>query len=315
MKKNTSRKLHVRNRHQGRYDLLILSQSLPELKSFITPTPSGLETIDFFNPKAVKTLNKALLFHYYNLHFWDIPEGYLCPPIPGRADYLHYAADVLASSNQGKIPRGEKIKCWDIGTGANLIYPIIGHYEYGWSFTGSEIDKKAVFSAQHIIDNNLSLQGKINVKFQEKHEFIFKGILNEKEKFDLVICNPPFHSSAEEAKKASIRKISNLKKKKIKQPKLNFSGQAHELWCEGGEVGFIQRLIQKSISFSSSIFWFTSLVSKSDHLTILKRSIEKTKAKDIRIIEMKQGQKTSRLIAWTFLSKDQQKEWAKNRWK
>jgi 23S rRNA (adenine1618-N6)-methyltransferase len=43
------------------------------------------------------------------------------PSIPGRADYIHYIADLLAESNNGIIPRS-----WDqgldIGIGANCIY-------------------------------------------------------------------------------------------------------------------------------------------------------------------------------------------------
>jgi 23S rRNA (adenine1618-N6)-methyltransferase len=36
-------------------------------------------------------------------------NNYLCPPIPGRADYIHYIADLLASNN-GIIPKGHGIQ-------------------------------------------------------------------------------------------------------------------------------------------------------------------------------------------------------------
>ena len=42
-------------------------------------------------------LNRAILMHHYGVKSWDIPAGYLCPPIPGRADYIHSVADLLAA--------------------------------------------------------------------------------------------------------------------------------------------------------------------------------------------------------------------------
>lgn len=101
--------LHPRNPHQGRYDFPALTACLPELAAFVTITPRGEESIDFADPAAVKALNRALLAHFYGVRHWDIPPGYLCPPIPGRADYVHTAADLLALSAAGEIPRGPKV--------------------------------------------------------------------------------------------------------------------------------------------------------------------------------------------------------------
>jgi len=36
--------------------------------------------------------------------------------------------------------------------------------------------------------------------------------------------------------------------------------------------------------------------------------------KEVKTIPMGQGNKTSRIVAWTFLSKEQQKEWRNKRW-
>ena len=118
--------LHPRNRHQGRYDSPALIKASPELGDFVITNPYGKPSIDFANPAAVKVFNRALLAQYYGIRHWDIPDGYLCPPIPGRADYLHNLADLLASDNDGQIPHGEKVRALDIGVGANCIYPLIG---------------------------------------------------------------------------------------------------------------------------------------------------------------------------------------------
>jgi len=100
--------LHPRNRHHQRYDLPALCQAHPELQGFITLNPVGEQTIDFANPLAVKALNKALLAHFYAVKHWDIPDGFLCPPVPGRADYIHHLADLLALDT-GTIPENASI--------------------------------------------------------------------------------------------------------------------------------------------------------------------------------------------------------------
>ena len=91
--------LHPRNRHHQRYDLPALCQAHPDLQGYITLNPLGEQTIDFANPQAVKALNKALLAHFYAVKHWDIPDGFLCPPVPGRADYIHHLADLLAGES------------------------------------------------------------------------------------------------------------------------------------------------------------------------------------------------------------------------
>ena len=306
--------LHPRNKHRERYDFKLLCVAYPKLTAFVAINKYGDESIDFFNPDAVKALNKALLKQYYGISHWDIPKGYLCPPIPGRADYIHYLADVLAAANKDNLPTGSNIRVLDIGTGANCIYPIIGTKEYGWSFVGSEVDTTAVSAAQALIENNPALHGKLDVRLQKNPQHIFKGIIQQGERFDLTLCNPPFHSSAEEAQASTLRKLSNLKQKKINTPVLNFGGQNKELWCEGGEVAFISKLIEESTEFSDSCLWFTTLVSKESSLKPLYAELRKAGALLVKTLSMGQGNKNSRALAWTFLSKEKQINWSKTRW-
>ncbi|KYG82885.1 23S rRNA (adenine(1618)-N(6))-methyltransferase RlmF [Roseivirga echinicomitans] len=308
-------KIHPRNKHKGRYDLPQLVKGTPELGAFVQPNKYGDESIDFANPAAVKTLNTALLKHHYKLEFWDIPEDYLCPPIPGRADYIHHMADVLCASNYGKIPTGEKVTCIDVGVGANCVYPIIGTQEYDWSFIGTDIDSVSIKSAQAIIDQNPNLVGKIELRRQPEPKDIFYGILRKEDRVDLTICNPPFHRSPDEAQESASRKVNNLAKKKVADPVLNFGGRSKELWCDGGERKFIQTMIRESKNFADSCFWFSSLVSKSSNLAVILESLEKAEAVEVKTIPMGQGNKSSRIVAWTFLNPAQQKEWKNTRWK
>jgi 23S rRNA (adenine1618-N6)-methyltransferase len=298
--------LHPRNFHNDRYDFKPLIESENSLKEFVRPNKYDDLSIDFANPNAVIALNKALLSHFYGVKNWSIPEGYLCPPIPGRADYIHHIADLLASSNDGRIPKGNNIKGLDIGVGANCIYPIIGVSVYDWQFVGSEIDDTSIQSLENIINSNESLKNNIKVKVQENPKNIFKGIISSEDKYHFTLCNPPFHKSLNEALSGNKRKVQNLTKQTTAKSALNFGGKNNELWCEGGEITFIKNMIKESLEFSKNCLWFTTLVSKKENLPFIYKSLKDIKAVDVKTIEMAHGQKISRIVAWTFLSKDEQ---------
>ncbi len=278
--------------------------------------PHGNESINFADPAAVKTLNRALLKSFYGIEHWDIPADYLCPPIPGRADYVHYLADLLANSNTGIIPRGASVRVLDIGVGANIIYPLIGHAEYGWWFLGSDIDTNALASAQTMIHANRGLSVAIKLRQQKSHKHIFQGLLSANDYFDLTLCNPPFHMSREDALSGTRRKWRGLGKAIPKQTPsvLNFGGQSTELWCEGGEARFIRSMIEESIAVRSQVLWFSTLVSKASNLPSVLYALRKADAFDVRVVEMTQGQKRSRFVAWTFLNAAAQAAWRNERW-
>lgn len=306
--------LHPRNLHQGNYDLEALIKSSPGLKRHVFVNVYGNQTLDFSDPDGVKSLNRALLIHFYRIKTWDIPADFLCPPIPGRVDYIHYVADLLAETNLKKIPSGPTVSVLDIGTGANLIYPVLGNASYGWRFVGSELNDQAIQSAEMILQSNPRLLSEISIRKQSDPKKILTGIIQPLEFFDLTICNPPFHHSAEEARLGTLRKVKNLHGKTDAEPALNFGGQADELWCVGGELGFIKETIRESAEFRSQVLWFSSLVAKSEHLKLLQVELKKAGVFEQKVIEMAQGNKKSRLIAWTFLTKSQQEVWSRKRW-
>jgi 23S rRNA (adenine1618-N6)-methyltransferase len=287
--------LHPRNQHREGYDFERLIVKSPELKAVTTRNPRGQMTIDFQDATAVRMLNRALLMAHYDIDFWDIPASFLCPPIPGRVDYIHYLADLLAESNCQQIPRGPAIKALDIGTGASLVYPLTGQHEYGWDFTGVDIDPASLQSARQICQRNGL---KIGLRRQRNPEDIFEGVVGPDDIFHVTLCNPPFHASLAQAAEGTRRKWRNLGKGHSAE--LNFGGQNAELWCPGGEIGFIARMIEQSVIFADQCLWFTCLVSKKDNLKPLSRQLKKAQVAEFRIVEMAQGQKTSRFIAWTY---------------
>ena len=304
--------LHPRNRHQGRYDFPALIKICPELARFVITNPYGKPSIDFANPEAVKVFNRALLRQHYGLRHWDIPAGYLCPPIPGRADYLHGLADLLAGDNGNRIPEGSRIRVLDVGSGANCVYPLIGLHEYGWRFVGADIDATALKAAAEILRAN-RLQERIELRQQADPAHIFQGVIQPDERFDLTLCNPPFHASADEALSGSRRKWRNLGKLDPKRalPVLNFGGQGNELHCPGGEAAFIDTLAHESAQVATQVYRFSTLVSKAGNLPGLESRLQALGARDIRITPMAQGQKQSRFVSWTFLTPKQREAWRK----
>lgn len=307
-------KLHRRNKHKTRYNFKKLIEQTPELGNFVAVNKYGIETIDFFNSTAVKLLNQSLLKFDYGVTHWDIPSGYLCPPIPGRADYIHHIADLLASDDNRRIPKGAQVHALDIGTGANCIYPIIGFCEYDWDFVAADIDPTSIKTAKAIVKaNDLS----VDVRLQEDNQHYFKGIIGDNEKFDITICNPPFHASEAEAISANKRKVKNLTKgratdsagEKPTGSRVSFGGQHNELWCKGGELKFIKEMVKESAQYKDNVLWFSTLVSKHGNLKDIYLALRKVEAYEVETIAMGQGNKSSRIVAWTFHPKGRRKQW------
>ncbi len=298
MKSHTFTSMHPQNPYNERYNFKILAKHYSTLQEYIVLNPSGEETIDFSSSRAVYELNKAMLLADFKLADYYLPTGYLIPPIPGRLDYLLHVRDFLLE--KFNIAVDSKLRGLDIGTGANGVYCILGAQHFNWTMVGAESDAKATKIAIANMKHTKGLQDKVEIRHQENKSFLFKNIMQSNEQFDFTVCNPPFHSSREEALKGSLRKLKNLAGATHKNDvSLNFEGQANELWCNGGEALFIKRLIKESILFKDQVKVFTSLVAKADNLLKIEKQLKKAKA-NYQIITLEQGNKKSRFVLWWF---------------
>lgn len=282
--------MHKNNKHKADYNFEKLCEKLSELNEFVFINKYGTKTIDFANPKAVKALNTALLITHYKIKYWNFPDENLCPPIPSRVDYIHHLADLIQTTSNSEI------SILDIGTGATCIYPLLGNSIYNWKFIGTDIDKNSLQIAEDIINKN-NLNQSIQFRFQADKNLILKDIIQKDEKITAVMCNPPFYKSLEEANKANNRKqrnLGNLSKTR------NFSGNNNELWYKGGEKAFLHNYLYESSLFKKQCDWFTSLVSNKELVKGMYVSLKKLKATQIKTIEIKLGNKVSRIVAWHF---------------
>jgi len=345
-------KPHPRNTFQGTYDMDRLVTCYPILSPYIIKGPTGRLTVDWADPVAVRALNTALLVADYNVNpsYSDIlPQDSLVPPVPGRADYVHHVADLLQNctskdenDNADQIPKGSGVIGFDIGTGASCIYATISASVYGWRMIASDIKKTSIESANRIVTAN-ELDDLIDVRHQKiSDSSIFDGILEQDERIDFCMCNPPFYHNREEFVAENTRKLKGLAKsrgqlKKADRDKAtnknevvvassnNFGGLESELICNGGEVRFVKRIFKESKMYWDRCLWFTTLVSRNDNLNKIKRSYMMNKKgrrrirkgdREIKVIDqipIGAGKKKSNILIWTFMDEDQRRDWARRR--
>jgi 23S rRNA (adenine1618-N6)-methyltransferase len=293
--------MNKKNIHKSGYDFETLCKSYPDLSAFVFENKFKIQTIDFAKPEAIKALNTALLFTHYDIKYWKFPDDNLCPPIPGRVDYIHYLKDLLQKSG---ITNNKPIL--DIGTGASCIYPILGKQTYNWNFVATDSDNIAIKYAQKNIDKN-SFKNEIELRYQEDSSQILKGILKPNDVFMASMCNPPFFATEDEAHAASLKKLKGLGK--TGSTIRNFSGKENELYYKGGEKAFLHNYLYESSLFKTQCFWYTSLVSKKENVKSMIASLKKLNATETKVIPMDLGNKVTRIVAWTFLSKKEQENW------
>lgn len=280
--------MHPKNPFSADYNFDSLVALYPPLKPFVFVNEYNTKTIKFANSEAVKALNTALLKEHFGITYWDLPANNLCPPVPGRLDYLLHVADL--------IDKKEDVHMLDIGTGANLIYPILATTHLNWKCTASEVNIDSLKNAQKIIDNNPSLKD-IELRHQQFKSHILERVITSTDCFDVVVCNPPFFKNRTDAEKNNLRKFENLNLSE--ENTQNFGGLSNELWYKGGEEAFIRTMAEESIQFKHQVHWFTAIVSQKENLKNIKRAVNKTKPTEVRIVEMELGNKQSRFIACT----------------
>ncbi|KIZ00262.1 hypothetical protein MNEG_7697 [Monoraphidium neglectum] len=86
-------------------DFAALAERYPALRPFLVQPPlGGRPTLDWTSWHATRELTRTLLAADYGVT-WSLPDGQLVPPVPNRANYIHWIQDLLQlSSPPGGAP-------------------------------------------------------------------------------------------------------------------------------------------------------------------------------------------------------------------
>ena len=275
--------MHPNSIFQDGYDFLALAEEESALKPLLFKNDFDKWTIDFSIKKNVRLFNQALMKKHFGIENWHIPDENLCPTLPGRADYLYYLKDIIGDG---------KRRILDIGTGASIVYPIVGNRLFSWSFVGSEISTKSISNAKNILEGNNISQQEIEIRQQTVKRNFFKNIVLENDHFDACICNPPFFESEEQARSWNWKKWKSEKSKSV--------GTLSELVVKGGEKKFISDMIKESMHYKKQFRLFTTLVSKQSSIPFIEKACKSAQVTSLEFVEMKTGRKVSRIAVWRF---------------
>ena len=269
-------------------DFLILIKEFPDLKKYIIKqNEENKEEIyfDWSNNDLSLLMTKSILNYYFNIKYYYIPKGFLIPPIPSRLNYLNLINSLLTEEVNIKY---KDITGIDIGTGANIIYPILGNSLYKWKFICSEINEESFNNAKLIIEKN-NLENYIKLIKQENKNNIFLNILNQQNKYTFSLCNPPYYDYETEIK---------LDEKK-RDNEFNFD----EVYYQKGEFGFFQRYFTESICYNKNVYLFTILIGKKtnmenicDLINVKNNNI----IKKFNVQKIQTGNNLRYIIYWSF---------------
>ncbi|KAI1099653.1 hypothetical protein F4804DRAFT_337007 [Jackrogersella minutella] len=275
----------------GELDFRLLGQRDPEFKAVLEPGSH----LDFTNPKSVMQLTKTLLKLDFGL-LVDLPLDRLCPPVPNRHNYILWLKDLLDSSSPPHLGCSESTRQMiglDIGTGASLIYPLLGCVQRpSWSFIATDVDTKSLAHARKNAQIN-NLQHRIRVFDRAPTDCLIPLSELDLEAIDFVMVNPPFYTSEAE--------LEDLARQKSRPPSSACTGAPIEMVCTGGEIGFIRRIIDESLVLRERVQWYTSMLGKQSSLEVLIGILKDHDVTNYAVAAFVQGNKTRRwAIGWSF---------------
>jgi len=251
--------------------------------------------LDFSNPESIQQLTKSLLKRDFGLRI-SLPPDRLCPPIPNRLNYLLWIQDLLDTTIDSYTdiyePKREVLGL-DIGSGASCIYPLLGCAQRpNWRFAGTDIDDTSLqFARDNIRTNNLQNRIKI-IQTQPDGPLLPLDALRF-ENIDFSMCNPPFYSSKAEMLASAASKQ--------RPPFTACTGSETEMVTSGGEVAFVSRIIEESITLCDRVQWYTSMLGKFSSLATLVQILREKRIDNYAVTEFVQGSKTRRWgIGWSF---------------
>ncbi|KAI6087733.1 hypothetical protein F4821DRAFT_103611 [Hypoxylon rubiginosum] len=253
--------------------------------------------LDFSDPAAVMQLTKTLLKVDFGLRV-ELPTDRLCPPVPNRHNYILWLKDLIDSSGPSYLEAydpARRVVGLDIGTGASLIYPLLGCAQRSaWSFVATDVDTKSLSNARanavlNGLEPRIRVVGRRDAVADPLIPLDELGI----EKLDFTMTNPPFYTSAAE--------LADLAASKRRPPNSACTGAPVEMVCAGGEVGFVRRIVRESLALHERVQWYTAMLGKQASLDVLIADLRGHGVTNYAVTAFVQGNRTRRwAIGWSF---------------
>ncbi|KAK2078875.1 hypothetical protein QBZ16_002565 [Prototheca wickerhamii] len=305
-------------------DFAALAGQYPALQPFVLQRrPGARPTIDFGDPRACAALTTALLAHDFGIR-WSLPEGHLIPPLTGRSNYIHWLQDLLDLSS----PKGQPIRGLDIGTGANLIYPLLGARLCGWAFVGSDVSRGALAAAAKLREANLELADRIelrHVPMQPEQLRFFDGeggsdAVGGTHQTDcrdgalVPSADNDIQGVGTGILSGAIRNgdplfafsmcnppfFESMEEAGL-NPATGFGGTELEMVYPGGEAAFVLAMARDSTTVNRRVHWFTTMVGKKATLKSLRAALHTLGVRALRTTEFSQGRTSRWAVAWSWL--------------
>ncbi|KND91575.1 putative methyltransferase-like protein C27D7.08c [Tolypocladium ophioglossoides CBS 100239] len=245
--------------------------------------------LDFCDPRSVVQLTKTLLKLDFGLQI-ALPDDRLCPPVTNRHNYILWLKRLLDTSSYSAP--GQQLVGLDIGTGASCIYPLLGCAQRPWSFIATDIDAASLKWARRNVESN-GLAHRINVVSRKPDDALIPLDDLGLDAIDFTMANPPFYKSEAELLQSA--------KQKSRPPFTACTGSKSEMVTEGGEVGFVNRILEESLLLRDRVQWYTSMVGFLSSVTHLVGTLREHGISNFAVTEFLQGNKTRRwAVGWSF---------------
>ncbi|CAO3568482.1 unnamed protein product [Mortierella alpina] len=291
--------MHPSNPYSNtRPDFVKLSELYPTLRPFVTVKGSGSSArgvIDFHDPLALRELTYCLLKKDFSIEL-DIPLDSLCPTIPNRLNYICWIEDMMRSYSERDVTG------IDIGTGASCIYPLLGcTRNKNWRMVATDIDDRSIIFASENVKRN-RLQARITISKSTASLIFAEELFTGKEQrtYDFCMCNPPFYEDEQDIRESLDGKADG--------PSAVCQGTSNEMMTLGGEVLFVQKMVDESTRWQTRIRWYTSMLGKRSSVDRITAYLKAKKILNYTLTTFNQGRTSRWAVAWSF--GDEHPSWA-----
>ncbi|CAE6366630.1 unnamed protein product [Rhizoctonia solani] len=211
---------------------------------------------------------------YETIDFGKLADAF--PPLKPLLNYVLWISELVKVLNLE-----EPIIGLDIGTGSTAIYPLLAcSIHKTWGFIAADIDPRSLAASQANIEQNPGVKDRIRLYTTTQEAPILSPLLPENlaqlgiHHVAFSMCNPPFYSDVDEVNRSAENKEYD--------PHAVCTGALVEMITPGGEVAFVQRMIDENGTqvYSIDNYAITELVQGTTRRWVVAWSFTDTRLPD-----------------------------------